>query len=193
MSVGCILGLHDWDNCKCLSCGKIRDDRHRWDGCKCSVCGHIRDDHHKWDFLQDCNNCIACGKSHSSDNHSWSYGKCTKCGKQIQNDMKLSISIKMNNLFSEMEKFYFACRDCNNSWPNERMKEYLISLSSIINCQNEARRMENEKLSDIYCSKCGSHRIINICESDYNDIKNGRQPCGCYNSWCFLYKLKIRV
>lgn len=37
MSVLCRLGLHNWQGCKCLSCGQTRDSGHDWSH-DCGVC-----------------------------------------------------------------------------------------------------------------------------------------------------------
>ena len=50
--------VHDWNGCKCQSCGETRDTGHDWNGCKCIICGKIRDTGHDW------NGCVCkiCGK-----------------------------------------------------------------------------------------------------------------------------------
>lgn len=44
MGFKCTFGMHDWDGCKCTSCGKTRDEVHDWskDCEKCSKCGAMR-------------------------------------------------------------------------------------------------------------------------------------------------------
>jgi hypothetical protein len=53
-------GLHEWDGCKCVRCGAIKDgdSYHRWDGCKCRVCGAKRDKEHRFQNWK----CRVCGK-----------------------------------------------------------------------------------------------------------------------------------
>jgi hypothetical protein len=44
MTVSCTLGLHNWNGCKCIKCGKVRDEGHDWgkDCKKCERCGATR-------------------------------------------------------------------------------------------------------------------------------------------------------
>jgi hypothetical protein len=60
MHLKCYVNFHEWDGCKCLRCGKYRDEGHDWS--------------------QDCDKCTKCGKTRS-DRHSWDGYKCTSCGK----------------------------------------------------------------------------------------------------------------
>ena len=66
MSLKCLFG-HQWNGCKCVKCGTIRDEGHNWEGCKCSLCGKVRDEQHIWGryrgYTDDC--------------------KCTRCYKRI--------------------------------------------------------------------------------------------------------------
>ena len=45
--------VHDWDGCKCQTCGETRDTGHDWDGCICKACGK---ENHDWDGCV-CKNC----------------------------------------------------------------------------------------------------------------------------------------
>ena len=96
MSLKCKIGLHAWDGCKCIMCGKTKDEQHSWDGCKCSKCGKKRDDKHRWNgckcyrcdktrdeqhiWSKDCEKCSKCGKKRDNQ-HSWDGCKCNKCNK----------------------------------------------------------------------------------------------------------------
>jgi len=76
MSLPCKINIHTWDGCKCLKCGKIKDEDHFWEDCKCSKCGKIKDENHSWDGCK----CLKCGKV-KDQSHSWDGCKCSKCGK----------------------------------------------------------------------------------------------------------------
>lgn len=48
MSLKCNLGFHNWVGCRCITCGKLRDENHAWDDWaedrpKCSLCGQTRE------------------------------------------------------------------------------------------------------------------------------------------------------
>lgn len=64
MNVKCKFGFHQWDNCKCTKCGKIRNKQHN--------------------FSMDCEKCSNCGST-TKNQHNWNYCKCIKCGKIIEN------------------------------------------------------------------------------------------------------------
>lgn len=36
--MACLFG-HEWNGCKCMKCGKVRDAGHSWNGCICKTCG----------------------------------------------------------------------------------------------------------------------------------------------------------
>lgn len=98
MSITCVLGFHKWEGCKCLKCGKTRDEdhdwgkscekctrcgatrqnAHQWQGCKCSACRTTRDEGHDWS--KDCEKCSHCGATRTA--HKWSKytHKCEACG-----------------------------------------------------------------------------------------------------------------
>jgi len=65
MSLSCKIGLHSWDGCKCVACGKTRDENHDWSkGCeKCLKCGKINAGH---DWIEDSDTCTRCGKKRES-------------------------------------------------------------------------------------------------------------------------------
>lgn len=76
MKLKCLLGLHDWQGCKCRTCGNTR---HVWNGCKCATCGAIRDSDHDWQA--DCERCSQCSQTRANA-HSWRRRcKCVTCGK----------------------------------------------------------------------------------------------------------------
>lgn len=58
----CLFG-HKWDGCKCLKCGKTRDEEHDWSGCKCRRCGNRRDEAHNWKGSV----CTTCGQTRTID------------------------------------------------------------------------------------------------------------------------------
>ena len=80
MELKCILGFHNWTGCKCLKCGKTREEGHDWsaDCEKCVTCGRRRDNEHDWS--NDCEKCATCGKK-LSNTHNWNGCKCLRCGK----------------------------------------------------------------------------------------------------------------
>ena len=49
MKMACFFG-HKWDGCKCIKCGKFRDEYHDWDLCKgkCSKCDKACKQQHEW-------------------------------------------------------------------------------------------------------------------------------------------------
>lgn len=82
MNLKCVVGIHEWSGCKCLKCGKTRDQGHDWafDCEKCNTCGSTRSDGHDW--TADCKKCMKCGKTREEP-HDWTEDceKCAKCGK----------------------------------------------------------------------------------------------------------------
>jgi len=78
MNLKCLLGIHEWNGCKCTRCGTMRDKGHHWDGCICSKCGKIRHSDHDW--RADCEKCARCGtiRLHAHD-YSTDCEKCSKC------------------------------------------------------------------------------------------------------------------
>lgn len=62
MSLKCFFGVHQWNGCKCITCGKLRNEEHDWarDCEKCATCGNTRDESHNWS--KDCEKCALCGK-----------------------------------------------------------------------------------------------------------------------------------
>lgn len=61
MNIGCSLGSHKWEGCKCFKCGQTRDEGHDWDkDCeKCDRCGLVRKNTHRWDMGK----CSVCAKT----------------------------------------------------------------------------------------------------------------------------------
>jgi hypothetical protein len=80
MVISCIFGFHDWSkDCeKCFKCTQTRKDQHSWEGCKCIKCGRIRNEGHDWS--RDCEICAHCGRTHPNS-HVWQDHKCTVCGR----------------------------------------------------------------------------------------------------------------
>jgi hypothetical protein len=98
VGIGCMIGLHNWDGCKCAKCGKVRDEGHDWsqncekcarcgkaitsvhvwNGCKCVTCRNTRDEGHDWS--QNCEKCALCDKERQ-DAHSWDGCECSDCRK----------------------------------------------------------------------------------------------------------------
>jgi len=86
MHLKCLFGGHQWYGCKCLRCGKFRDEGHNWrvDECiRCGatrqLCGKDRDEDHDWS--KDCEICAICRKVRQ-DAHSWDSCQCSVCGKK---------------------------------------------------------------------------------------------------------------
>ena len=101
-TLGCKLGFHNWSGCRCVKCGKTRNEghdwskdcevctrcgfcrsnAHKWNGCKCSVCAKIRDDGHVWEGCT----CSICGKTRD-EGHDWSKDCeiCARCGRTRPN------------------------------------------------------------------------------------------------------------
>jgi hypothetical protein len=47
----CDMGIHKWEGCKCVACGKMREE-HKWDdgstgGYKCERCGQTASEEQK--------------------------------------------------------------------------------------------------------------------------------------------------
>ena len=76
MNIACNFGFHRWSGCKCLECGKTRDEGHDWsrDCDKCARCGVLRENAHHWEGCV----CVNCAK----ERHEWRAGACAKCGKR---------------------------------------------------------------------------------------------------------------
>lgn len=82
MSFKCNIGIHTWEGCKCINCGKIRETDHdvAADCGVCAKCGSIfGEEAHDWSH--DCEKCAKCGKTRENQ-HSWTNDceKCSKCG-----------------------------------------------------------------------------------------------------------------
>ena len=72
-----IIGLHSWDGCRCLRCGKVRDKQHDWQDCRCVKCGHVRNRDHTWEGCF----CSTCG----AESHIW--GEKTWIDKKVHRRM----------------------------------------------------------------------------------------------------------
>lgn len=112
MNLRCTLGSHQWKACKCLNCGKQRDQEHdwsrdcekcaccgvrrvcthTWEGCKCARCETTRDQDHDW--TTNCEICRRCRRTRSGA-HIWrEFGgditfvgdACEKCGVSRDHD-----------------------------------------------------------------------------------------------------------
>jgi ankyrin repeat protein len=98
---------HDWSkNCDlCDKCGKTRSGEHVWDGCKCTRCATVRDEGHDWS--KDCEACAKCGRDNSRE-HDWSkdYYACCKCAKTrpYQSQRRSSGIGSLEELFDSCEK-----------------------------------------------------------------------------------------
>lgn len=114
MSLKCLIGLHEWNGCKCSACGKARDaqhdwskdceecarcgkrSEHKWDGCTCTVCRKTRDEGHKWDGCR----CTTCSETRD-EGHTFADSTscaCSRCGKRRH------------------EREGCKCRRCGMSW-----------------------------------------------------------------------------
>ncbi len=98
----CTIGVHTWNGCQCVRCGKVRkvghdysrdcttcsrcgstgNGVHSWEGCECTKCQVTRDWEHDWS--QNCEICAKCGRTRSggkwSGGHIWEDGTCKVCG-----------------------------------------------------------------------------------------------------------------
>lgn len=76
MNIKCLLGLHQWNHCKCSNCDKTRDEEHQWNGCKCNTCGEVRNTEHHWNGCK----CAICGRTRNEE-HDWEtlYKSCSGC------------------------------------------------------------------------------------------------------------------
>ena len=83
----CHVNAHDWDGCKCKTCGSYRRDDvgHDWDGCKCKKCGSYRQD--------GAGHTSECSWTASNDKRDYGYyydtvayeiESCIVCGKQLK-------------------------------------------------------------------------------------------------------------
>jgi hypothetical protein len=82
--IKCLFGSHEWEGCKCMSCGHVRDIEHRWSRCKCDLCGKTREveeSNHAWDGCK----CSLCGKTRDWG-HVWGPHCCSKCGTRLSAD-----------------------------------------------------------------------------------------------------------
>lgn len=108
MNLKCILGSHAWNGCRCLRCGKTRDEGHNWkrDCEECSGCKKTQPDAHDWS--QDCEKCSRCEKSRT-DAHLWSDDrkKCLRCHKALTH------SDRLNALFRSRTR---RSGDANAAW-----------------------------------------------------------------------------
>lgn len=105
------LFFHKWKGCKCIKCGKLRDQDHIWDGCICSVCGKKRYMNHKWDGCI----CSGCGMKRNQD-HVLTGCICNKCKTEIH-----------SKLWKEC-----VCLECSKLIKNEETVISLIQTSKAI-------------------------------------------------------------
>ncbi|OQB94319.1 MAG: hypothetical protein BWX84_00243 [Verrucomicrobia bacterium ADurb.Bin118] len=124
MNFKCLLG-HDWVGCKCIRCGKVRDEEHDWN--------------------KDCEKCVKCGATRQGA-HQWQGCKCSKCGKtqhQLE-DCKCKIcGIDAHDMVG------CTCRRCGRAFhdwsdhdlPNDACKRCGLSGS--------------DRNKTVSCSKCG--------------------------------------
>ncbi len=79
--IKCLFGNHQWEGCKCMSCGQVRDSQHLWSKCKCALCGKVRavkESEHDWSGCK----CSLCGETRDWG-HEWGDAKCLKCGARL--------------------------------------------------------------------------------------------------------------
>lgn len=136
----CSKEQHEWDGCKCHSCGKTRDEGHRWNGCMCITCGTTRDEGHKWDGCI----CTVCGGIRN-EGHLWDCCSCKVCGeiKKIEDGLD----------------YYSEKPDCPGCDCVAGTAEELLSYGEQNgNYEEEVIEKNICTLSTIRCSKC--KRII---------------------------------
>jgi hypothetical protein len=100
MKAMCVLGLHQWEGCKCQRCCKTRTEghdwsadcercnkcyatragAHTWHGCKCKLCGKERYAGHIWKDLGCLKECSTCKQTVYTGTHVWQSGTCANCG-----------------------------------------------------------------------------------------------------------------
>ena len=80
MNLKCVIGLHEWQGCKCRTCGQTRQEGHDWttDCERCSTCGKTRVNH---DWSEDCEKCANCRVTRPGS-HPWNGCVCTTCNKK---------------------------------------------------------------------------------------------------------------
>lgn len=85
--MACLFG-HKWDGCKCIKCGKLRNENHDWNLCagKCKKCGRSCNVEHDWEGCK-CKNCGEKDTSFKAQHNFLSIsGKCVNvcsvCGKE---------------------------------------------------------------------------------------------------------------
>lgn len=74
MNLLCQASFHKWDGCKCVKCGKVRNEEHNWGD---------------WSYISNnqCTqkrSCIICDKEESGINHDWGEWKYVEEGKCVQ-------------------------------------------------------------------------------------------------------------
>jgi hypothetical protein len=104
---------HKWEGCKCVYCGKIKEEDHDWskDCTKCSKCGKMQDEKHDWS--KDCEKCSKCGKT-IANQHDWSKDceRCSKCGKSRQHIHKWGKDCKCTICGKEQHDWSKDCEKC---------------------------------------------------------------------------------
>ena len=109
MSWICKLLGHRWRGCRCVRCGRTREQGHRyveaedrcehtcetcgktepvphdWYGCRCARCGEVRNEQHQWLKKTPCERvCKICGQERET--HEWRHvdrglDRCAVCGR----------------------------------------------------------------------------------------------------------------
>lgn len=191
MSLLCNLGLHSWEGCKCIKCGKVRDEQHSWkkddcsicekcgkdipgnhswDGCKCKNCGKILNENHTWK-KDDCNVCNMCGKRRNGG-HDWSEenGKCSKCGKigyLSTNNSSYKCECGNNfDLFTIINKSKYDFYECSNCG------------KGILFINNEKINLFDSEINTIYL---GDHKIM---IGYFGGEQNSSTIVECFNYVC---------
>jgi hypothetical protein len=170
--------FHEWNGCKCIKCGLIKDENHSvnnciceicnkiihtWAGCKCSKCGKERDANHSWEGCK----CSKCEKIRN-ENHSWEGCKCSKCEK-IRNENHSWAGCKCSKCGKE--------RDANHSWEGckcskcgkERDANHSWEGCKCLKCKKI--RNENHSWEECKCVKCGEIRNENHSWEGYKCTK----------------------
>jgi hypothetical protein len=158
MAFKCKIGFHDFNGCKCSSCGKIRDEQHDWskDCENCSMCGKTRNAIHNWN--KDCEKCSNCGKVRENQ-HAWNGCKCSKCYKtrdqhHVWEGCECSVCDKIRDENHDWSKDCEKCSICGKTRENPHV---WIDCK----CSNCAvTRDENHSWDGSFCSRCNEFKYI---------------------------------
>ena len=162
MGLACIIFGHKWNGCKCMRCGKLRNEQHDWSGCVCSICGRERNEQHDWDLCKGI--CKRCRKI-QREQHDWNGCKCMRCGKlrNEQHDWNGCVCSICGRVRDEQHVFSNCkcskCKKIRHSWLNEKCTQCGITIIE-------------DSTSKRHLSDADKHEIIEaiINQSTYYDL-----------------------